>query len=110
MISLMLLVWPRCAGWEYAEAQHRSTTTSPIVDFSLAVSSGYCGSTGRPPADGVRGAAWKDFGTSSWQLIERLHIVLWVRNSRGRRSCDRRELGVRQTAFASLSPTPFDCR
>jgi hypothetical protein len=50
MISRMLLVWPRCVCWEYAEAQHRSTATSPIVDFSTAVSSGYYGSTGRSPA------------------------------------------------------------
>src|SRR5215471_17795286 len=47
MISRMLLVWPRCVCWEYAEAQHRSTATSPMVDFSTAVSSGYYGSTGR---------------------------------------------------------------
>src|SRR5256885_12666359 len=37
MISRMLLVWPRCVCWEYAEAQHRSTKTSPMVDFSTAV-------------------------------------------------------------------------
>src|SRR5262245_24708449 len=57
MISRMLLVWPRCVCWEYAEAQHRSTKTSPMVVFCTAVSSGYYDSTGRLPAGGVSAAA-----------------------------------------------------
>src|SRR6266436_9876906 len=93
MISRMLLVWPRCVCWECAEAQHRSTTTSPMVDFSTAVSSGYYGSTGRSPAGGVSAAAWHD--SSVWQLVERLHTVLWVRNSRG----EMRNSNARDSAF-----------
>src|SRR5215470_4423352 len=57
MISRMLLVSPRCVCWEYAEAQHRSTTTGPMVDFSTAVSSGHYGSAERSPAGGLSAAA-----------------------------------------------------
>src|SRR5207237_4823916 len=97
MISRMLLVWPRCVCWEYAEAQHRSTTNSPMVEFSTAVSSGYYGSTGRVPAAGVNAAA-----SSVWQLIERLHTVPWVRNSRGEmRDSDPRDSGFEQSAAVS---------
>src|SRR3979409_1049382 len=93
MISRMLLVWPRCVCWEYAEAQHRSTTTSPMVDFSTAVSSGYYGSPGRSPARRGWARADAEYASSVWQLIERLHAVLWVRNSRGEmRDSDRRDL------------------
>jgi hypothetical protein len=65
-----------------------------MVDFSTAVSSRYYyGSTGRPPAGGASAATYYDL--SVWQVVERLHIVLWLGNSRGEmRDSDARDFGL----------------
>jgi hypothetical protein len=73
LAALRLLGVRRSATQEH----DTSTTPSPMVDFSTAVSSAYYGSTGRSPAGGLSAAVWHDL----WWLTERLHTVLRVRNS-----------------------------